>query len=65
MALSVPVIVQTNGGAGRIGTAVYDNASAGNNTKSVIVIYDDSTYTEEARATLVTGASGFYTGTGI
>jgi len=63
MTIAAGTLVTT--AAGRPGVAVYDNALVTNDTHdSVIVIYNDSTYTQESRAALTTGAAGFLPGTG-
>jgi hypothetical protein len=62
MALSTPIIVNVNG---RIGTAIYDTNNASNLVPAVIVLFNDSTYSEVTRASCTTGASGFLPGTGV
>lgn len=61
--LTAPQRVTVAGG--RLGVCVYDNPSVTNDTHdSCIVIYNDSTYSQEARVNLVNVAGGFFTGTG-
>jgi len=54
----------TTGGQ-RTGVAVYDSGIASNTTPAVIVIYCDSTYTEETRGSLTTVSGSWIPGTGI
>lgn len=63
MSLSVPQRVITGGQ--RTGVAVFDSGVASNTTPAVIVLYDDSTYTEETRGSLTLITGGFIPGTGI